>query len=83
MIEKTGIEQRPAIVPVLRGKVMHFSFGEMKRAQKVDDRPEPTRDRESSAERVLTKCNVERRLVIFYTGLPIAARHRHLIKVGR
>ena len=83
VIEKSGTEQRPAIVPVLRGKVIYLSFGEMKRTQKVDCRREPARDRESTAKRVLPKSNVERCLVIAHTGFPIAARHRDLIKIRR
>ena len=83
VIEKTGTEQRPAIVPVLRGKVIYLSFGEMKRTQKVDCRREPACERESTAKRVLPKSNVERCLVIAHTGFPIAARHRDLIKIRR
>src|SRR6266403_4442105 len=83
VIEKAGIKQRLAIVSVLRGKIIYLSFGEIKRAQKVDRRREPARERESTTKRVLTKSDVERRLVITHTGFPIAARHSDLIKVSR
>ena len=83
MIENAGIEQRFAVVSALRGQVMDFCFVKMERAQEVDCRRKPARDREFSIERVLPKGDVERCLMIAHASFPITTRHRDLVEVCR
>jgi hypothetical protein len=54
----------------------------MEIAQKINCCRQSARDSELTAERVVPKGDVECCLVIPDTGLPVAAGHRDLVKIG-
>src|SRR2546430_4190344 len=83
IIEKTRIKQRFAVIPALRTEICNFCFGKLECAEEIDGSCQAAGDGEFSTERVLPKRDMERRLVIAHTSLPITTCHRDLIKVGR
>src|SRR5215469_5524468 len=83
VIKKTGIEQRLAVVPVQRGKVIYFCILKTKRAHEIDCRRESACDRKRATKRVLTERDMERSFVTFHTSFPITACHRDFVEVAR
>src|SRR5207249_75148 len=82
VIEKTRIEQRFTIIAALRGKVIDFGVGEVKRAKEIDRCRQAGSHGELPGKGILPKRDVKHRVMVGHSGFEITARHSDLVKVG-